>query len=166
MITTFAWDPGLRESGFAVFTDDELVACGAIYADSDENAVGEKQWLDMMRATAEKVILVDADVFCFEGMSTRKGMESAHGNIIELTTISGMITGYVTRHMGCDFRCIPANRWTHGRKKHINHPIIRKLLSKNELAVLDSELESVRKDNHKEVLDAVGIGLYSLKRFQ
>ena len=158
MTKLLAWDPGLRESGAALFEDGKLTECMALYADTGRT--GSSQWVAMANVVARRFKGVDR--FVFETMSTRKGMEASHGNLIELSIISGLTAGLLRASVGA----VPANTWTKGRKKHQNAAIAKELLDAEELAVLESALALTLKANHKEITDAVGIGLYTLKRWQ
>lgn len=153
-----AWDPGLRESGAALFVDGKLVEAMAVYANTFGDGPG--QWRAMVDAVAARFARVD--VFAFEQMQTRKGMSSAHSNLIELSIMAGMVSG---RLWNAKTVAVPANTWTKGRKKHVNASIINRILDDEEADVLKSALDQTAKANHKEITDAVGIGLYVLKRW-
>lgn len=156
-----AWDPGLRESGAAVFRDGRLDEAFAIYADTGRR--GAVQWVAMANTVAQRLRGVGATRFVAEQMSTRDGMEAADANLIELSIITGMVAALMRP---AQFQVAPANVWTMGRKKAQNAAIVRQLLDKAELKVLKAALKGTNKTNHKELYDAVGIGLFALKRWQ
>lgn len=153
-----AWDPGVLASGLAVFENDRLTEAEAVII---RPAVTRPiQWSLMATSVAEHVGKVD--LFAFEQMQTRKGKEAAHTDLIELSIISGIVVGLLSVR----FLNVPANTWTKGRQKPVNHARIREILEPEELRVLDTAIRLCpRKENHKEILDAVGIGLYALRRW-
>lgn len=153
-----SWDPGLRESGAAVFVNGELSEVFAVYADTQDD--GPRQWVAMANAVYTRCN--GCDVFAFEQMQTRRGYEASHDNLVELSIISGMAAGM----MRCTVAAVPANTWTRGRKKKVNAKLVRHQLDEAEEAVLDAAIDATKKTNHKELYDAVGIGLYQLRRWQ
>lgn len=163
MSLLLSWDPGLRESGYALFEDSTLIECGALYA--PEGDKGSHQWVYMATKVFTTLETFRPDTFAFEQMQTRKGRPDAHAALIELSIISGMIAG-----MGLQIDCtpvaVPANTWTKGRNKKANQGIIERLLGDSELRALEEALGSTKKTNHKEVYDAVGIGLYCCRRWR
>jgi hypothetical protein len=153
-----ALDPGLRACGWAVFDELNLVMCGC--ARTKGTATGPEQWRLMANATME-VVPHDIDGLAVEYMQTRKGMSAAHDNLIQLTWVSGLLAGY----LDTELLAVPANDWTGGRKKEANHPVIESFLDAAEMVVLRKGMASTIKGHHKEVLDAVGIGLWAVGRF-
>ena len=158
-----SWDPGLRESGYAVFQGSELIEAGAIYARDGEK--GARQWVAMAKEVYKVLLEFRPDTFVFEQMQTRRGRADAHAALIELSIISGMVAG-LGIDLGVEPVAVPANVWTKGRNKLANQGIIEKLLGTPELQVLEEALEETKKTNHKEVYDAIGIGLYSVRRWR
>lgn len=150
----FAIDPGLREAGIAVFQDGELFDAFALYAERGEMPEEIRDYIsDYEIRPGDRRIII-------EGMSARKNMQAAWGDLFQIHLETGITIGM----LGSDWKVIPANEWTGGRPKKVNHPLIRSILSPEELRVLDWNLKDTPKANHKEILDAVGVGLYELNR--
>ena len=103
------------------------------------------------------------NVFAFEQMQTRRGYEASHDNLIELSIIAGLTAGLMSP---VTIAAVPANTWTRGRKKKVNACLVRHQLDDDENALLGAALANTQKTNHKEIYDAVGIGLYQLRRWQ
>lgn len=155
-------DPGRQHVGVAMFDEGKLVDAFCVHAkkaDSQLFATAQTviskiayRWPGACTPFAQEVAL--------EMMQTRESNVAAHASIIELEFLSGLLAAkfnYFTR--------VPANEWTGGRPKHINHSRIRRRLEEKERDVLvDALEEETRSSNHKEILDAIGIGLYHLKR--
>lgn len=154
-------DPGLNECGYAYFDgDNELKDCGLI-----KNSLGLEYTADnrIMRMAFEAhhtLSRVPAQRIYIEKMFVRRNQPAAFENLIVLSTIAGAIAG----RLRLDFRYVLSNDWTDGRNKNQNHPRIRDRLSDAEKGVLGFGLKDTPKTNHKEVLDAVGIGLYVANR--
>jgi hypothetical protein len=157
--TVLALDPGLRACGWAVFEELRLVTCGC--ARTKGSATGPEQWRKMAVEMHKASLCCTPDGLAVEYMQTRKGMSAAHDNLIQLTWVSGLLAGY----LDTELLAVPANDWTGGRKKEANHPVIESFLDASELAVLRKGMASTIKGHHKEVLDAVGIGLWAVGRF-
>lgn len=158
-----SFDPGLREAGMACFEDGKLTGCWFLEADTDQRGI--RQWMAMVNTAFDRAVTDGVPKqFAFETMSTRKGKEASHGNLFELTLISGLVAGRLLPHTTPV--PVPANTWTRGRGKKVNAALMKKaVLDDDELAVLEATLWVTPLANHKEVTDAVGIGLYAAKRW-
>lgn len=166
--TIVSWDPGLRESGAAWWEDGKLTEVAFLDSEVPKSIKGTKacvlkantvvNWFDVGGGMI--------DTFVYEKMQTRKGKESAHAALIDLTFISGMIAGYCQEIHAADIVSVKANLWTKGRPKHVNQLVVEKLLETDELRVLRDGLKDCPEANLKEIYDAVGIGLYHLKRWK
>jgi len=159
-------DPGRSAAGVSVFRGDRLVNCGFVRCSVGE---GPAQWTAMAEAVYDRVLALVpgaargsmvVDTLVVEQMETRKGRTDAHAALIELSQVSGAIWATIPWVRG--FSLLPA--WTGGRPKATNHRVIRKALTEEETAALERGLKGVPADNKKEVLDAVGIGLYVQRR--
>lgn len=152
-----AIDPGLRAAGVARFEDELLVACDCVREDYGE---GPTQWTAMAAAVSEW-IGDDVDELAIEYMVTRPDRSDVHDDLIQLSQVSGGIYALVGAETTV---AVPPSNWTKNRPKRVNHRRVRKRLNEAETAVLEHALAGVYKTNRKEVLDAVGIGLYLLDR--
>lgn len=149
-------DPGLRAAGWAHFDDKRLVACGCSFADVGN---GPRQW----RAMANELRTVSGcETLVIERMEPRTSMSAAFDALVELTIISGMLAD---SHEG-ELVFLRPSIWTGKFDKTVNHHRIRKRLTQAEEDLVDAVLVGIPPDNHKEVLDAVGIGLYQVRRLR
>lgn len=161
MSRLFCVDPGLRTCGVALFEDGFFVdAALAVHRNGD----GPNQWVGMGNAVVEWIgshgRRRPTDELVVEYMQTRKGRADAHDALIQLSQVSGVI--YAN---GPDNRFhAPAGTWTGRRPKSKNHDRIRRRLNDGEIDRLEHALGGVLKSSQKELLDAVGIGLWHLDR--
>lgn len=158
MSTLFAVDPGLREAGCAVFRGGQLASARAVYADAGEDV---EQWRAMGRALADAAP-EDVERIAVEEMRPRRNMAEAVPRIMQLVGVTGAFVGAFSEAVPAEL--VDPHVWTAGLAKTANHARIRSRLTAAELAVLDEALGRTRKDNRKEVYDAVGIGLFVLRR--
>jgi hypothetical protein len=159
----FAVDPGLRQAGLAFFDGGLLVGAEVVV---HKNGDGPHQWLGMGAAVAAAIAEYagrrrPTDELVIEYMQTRRGKTAAHDDLIQLSQVSGVI--YALGGPPQLFHA-PANTWTSGYTKEKNHPRIRRRLSADELATLDDALAGFPPGSWKEIMDAVGIGLWHLRR--
>ena len=154
-------DPGLRECGVAVWDQGVLT-----YALLVQSAIQDRTEHIDPRIVAMSKALYDLlgqvpqpfDVV-IERMEPRKGLQAAWENLIALALISGVVVA-----LGNEVTFLRPSIWTGKRNKMTNHPRIRRKLTPTETRALDEGLDNCPPDNHKELLDAVGIGLYQLRR--
>lgn len=81
-------------------------------------------------------------------------------DLIDVQTVGAV---YVTR-AAREVRFVRALDWKGNVPKDIHHKRIRKQLDSAETAVLEEALTKAPKGSHKEILDAVGIGLWAIGR--
>ena len=146
-----AVDPGLRECGVAVFENGKLVFAKLVTA--PHRREGATQWSDMALEVKSEVDL-PVDRMAVEQMEVRKTKTSAWKDII-FALFALKSTEVIS---------VKPSRWTQGRPKQANHVRIRSRLNRGETRALTEGLEETPSANHKELLDAVGIGLYVLRR--
>lgn len=163
MTTLVSIDPGLRECGVATFKDGTLVDAWLARCNLDN---GPKQWVAMAQTVLDHVDLHDCDELVIEYMQTRRGRRDAHDALIQLSLVSGGIYCLVDEKNLGNVKLVhaPANTWTGRRPKKVNHNRVWSRLGLTEVATLEEGLTKTPKKNHKELLDAVGIGLWHLKR--
>lgn len=153
-----AIDPGKEAVGVARFVDGLLVECACVRKRWGEGPV---QWAAMAAAVHDWIGDDDLDELAIELMVFRRNRPEVVNDLIELSQVSGGIYALADAD---NMIAVPPSDWTHNRPKKVNHRRIRKRLDKDETAALEYGLEGSYKSNHKEVLDAVGIGLHVLKR--
>lgn len=165
-------DPGLRVVGCAVFVDNRLVACDVVECDY---GYGVEQRIEMARAIRTWYVAAHLDELgeptdvVIEEMQVRRGNDAQRnkrrGDVdADLIKLSH-VTGAAWREFDeSNAIAAPAGTWTKGRNKQVNHRRILKRLDPPEERALEAGLADAMKDNHKEILDAVGIGLWHIGR--
>ena len=162
-------DPGLRVCGVAIFEDRVLMDTRAVAHDCSHGP-GQRTGMAgaVMDYVASKTEGVDSMVVELmvirkdRGRSPSRG--DVHADLIRLSHVTGAIWFEAERAYACSLVEMDPGRWTKGRKKKINHPRIVERLSPEEVEVLTAELKYTHAGSEKEILDAIGIGLYELGR--
>lgn len=162
-------DPGKHVGGFAIFEDSTLIKAGVLHFNNDNEeaaALGHKLacFADGREGTWKRLQI--------ERMTLRRGKLEAVNNVIRLTELAGIFAGSfrvtcgIEEDLGApELSYIEPGRWTGGYNKTQNHPrIVARLNREGELTAMHDALRGVPKINHKEVLDAIGIGLWTLRR--
>lgn len=149
-------DPGVRAVGWALWSDvGRLLEAGCSrapkhYSPSETVAHHSRQIPSGEAVIVEEMVWRHGDV----------RSQSRDLLTVQLVgcTLAGILssTGIVVH--------LPAAEWKGRVPKNIHHPRIVAALTDGEPEVLSRGLEGVPKTNRKEVLDAVGIGLYHLDR--
>lgn len=156
-----ALDPGLRDAGLAAFDKDgQLVAAQWVRCDNGE---GPTQWRAMADALCAAVEQIGAPrVLCVELMQPNAKRPATLPRILQLAYTTGAFIGQYGEDV--EVCAVDPHLWTAGLDKKRNHPRILARLSPAEQAVLGAALAKTMATKHKEVIDAVGIGLYVLRR--
>lgn len=129
------------------------------------NGDGPSQWRGMGVAVADAIRELGGrkrptDEVVIEYMQTRRGRADVHNDLIQLSQVSGVIYAFGPPNL----YHAPANTWTQGRAKEKNHLRIEARLSNVERAIYEDRLTGFPKGSWKEIKDAVGIGLWHLRR--
>lgn len=152
-------DPGLNECGVAWWHEGELVDVALIQSPvKDKTEHIDKRITAMADAVASEMKSEEVTLIVVERMEPRKRLESAWSTLLDLAYISGRASA------GVQTTFLRPSIWTGGRRKSVNHKRIWSRLSRYEEGVLHAGLGKCPVDNHKELLDAVGIGLYFMER--
>lgn len=151
-------DPGLRQAGLAVFRDGQLASVCYVGVDDGE---GPQQWRAMGTALAD-ACPADTTRIAVEEMRPRRNMAEAVPRIMQLVGVTGCFLG--NWDMSVPAELVDPHVWTAGLAKTANAARIRARLSADEQAALAAGLAKCPKPNHKELVDAVGIGLFTLRR--
>lgn len=153
-------DPGLKACGIAEFRDGVLIRCDCIRV---RGHAGPKQYRAMSHAIADWIgDLTNVDVLAIEHMETRRGRTDAHAALIDLSHVSGGIWALVD---AVKMQAVLPRTWTHMRSKAINAQRVRDELSEDETSVLRHGLAGAPRSRHKEIFDAIGIGLHICERW-
>lgn len=176
-------DPGLHQSGLAIFVDSQLQWAGtAECTDNERNSVG---WQQMGREIATYVeaastsgIFDRFDLVAHEGFQIR-GRKGRPKDILQLAGVVGASFGSISTQYLPDsyedgYRYVKPQKWTKSRPKEANQQRIWRRLEGDEknqfngisAVALASRLfgESFEPDKWEHAIDAVGIGLYCVRR--
>jgi hypothetical protein len=156
-------DPGKRDVGIALFCDGRFEQGAVSHTDWGDGAtLLARTACDVAREIRALLAGRSLDHLVVEKMVAHKDRREAHGDIIDLAHVAGgILVGFEGE---AKLRLLSAAEWTGGRNKKVNHVRIRRRLNEAEEAALDASLRGVMRSNHKELVDAVGIGLYHLRR--
>lgn len=154
-------DPGLRKAGIAWWTAGKLTKVSYSWAD-----VGEGP--DQILASASAIVgefppCVMLEGLVVEKMEFRSTRTDAVGDILDVQSVVGALMAKVDPRLVKIEFALPSV-WTGKRKKEVNHPRILSRLDEAERAAVEHALASSPAMVAGEILDAVGIGLYHLRR--
>lgn len=144
--SVIAVDVGKRVSGIAVFRDRFLLIAQEVHATPSQMA-------DALLFAA--LPWADEGLWVAEKMMDYAGKAGRAADLEQLRETERMLADLV-RDRGCKFRLEPAHRWKGGTPKEVCHRRVLKHLHASEVAVI--------REQTKETLDAIGIGLYVTKR--
>lgn len=168
MTTLISLDPGLRLCGVAVFRDGVLTWAG-LARNTNLTDRGAQAWLSMadavMHALPMGTLLRPPDLLVHELMQVyeTKRQKGDPADLIELAGVSGAVVGTLDPRRAISY--LP-REWKGQIGKEVHHPRARSKLSEQEAATLDRCLESVPVSLRHNVMDAVALGLFQLKRLK
>lgn len=152
-------DPGVRRLGFAVWDGPDLVDCGLGRSDTPGLA---------LEARAEKHLI---EIRAHGGTAAARAVvESMEANgsrvppqdLVDVQTVGCLTAAWLAPSV---FLLAPSI-WKSAVPKDIHHRRNREVLTPRERLIVDAVRALVPAANEKEVLDAVGIGLYYHRRTQ
>jgi len=193
MTYTLALDPGYKQSGIALFSDDRLIYAALIEIAPKDNLAA--QWQAIAEATKDAInfrildqygVNVATEIMQVDG---RTGRSQANA-LLQLQGVAGAVCGFVTTAESFGYK---PSTWNKNRAKSGNHTRILRRLDKHERFDLVYHSEKITDGDKKSlmeslkpkiagydqlyeraadektgqaehVLDAVGIGLYHLGR--
>lgn len=154
-------DPGTEALGWAVWRHGRLWRAGV--SRSVERERSPEAYARYHAAAIGLALDPDSppEAVALESMEWRHGdVRSQPRDLLAVQTVGCLVAG----RLGGFVHLYPPSRWKGTIPKDIHHERIKNALDANERAVLDQALAGVRASNRKEVLDAVGLGLYHLRR--
>jgi hypothetical protein len=158
--TLISVDPGLNECGVAVFQKGVLTECFLGQStEKDKTKDINDRIMSMVEVLRSLIVPFKPGTVVVERMEPRGNKTSAWSSLIDLAMIGGSVAGYSPAVV-----YLRPSLWTGKRSKGPNHLRIRRKLVPKETEALEDGLENCPAANHKEILDAVGIGLYHLRR--
>jgi len=151
-------DPGTRNLGWAAFVGPDLVACGCSRTKERDVDAQAQDHVRQVRAGCGRIHTVQVVV---ERMVHHSGRgASVPNDLLDVQYVGAVVAGAIGRY-ALSYR---ASDWKGTIPKAVHHPRIRAALTDAEEAIVAAALDSTPKTNHKEILDAIGIGLYHVKR--
>lgn len=147
-------DPGKRTNGYAIFKEGVLTVCGL--AKPEEIA---KDILSLFPLADEEITVVT------ERMQVYKFSPVRNADLTDLLLMSGYMAGRVHASYPLLTWLKPEPReWKGNTPKKIHHRRVMKKLSLQEQAAASVALENVPESLQHNVWDAIGLGLWGMKR--
>jgi hypothetical protein len=143
-----AIDPG-KATGWAYFKDDRLWACGVLKFDPMTDITEE---LDF---GPEQVVIEKPRIY------DPRQWKGDPNDLIEVAIIAGYVGGAV--YCSKFPKWITPQEWKGNRPKEVDHRHTMSLLSTEEKEVI-KETKGVLKSQKHNMIDAIGIGLWYLRR--
>jgi hypothetical protein len=140
-VILYTCDPSTKATGLALFHDRRLVSVQLFEA---KGVHGMLEQIARLTVPREAELLIEAPGFYRFDRAKPENVAKIH-----------QIVGAVRAHFTTS-RTVTPVQWNRGVPKNIAHPRIKALLSRVELAMVESIREAVRHN----VYDAVGLGLW------
>lgn len=161
MSTLLSIDPGTKNLGWALFEEERFVLGGcsrtSLRTRDDQVHVHVETIQAALRSYGAGLRVYGA----LESMKHHSRRARSNPNdLLDVQMVGGLVAG----HLCVRVRTLPATQWKGSIPKSVHHERITRKLDAAELVVLQESVRDVPSGNHKEVLDAVGIGLYHLGR--
>lgn len=160
-------DPGLRHFGFALWRGVRLVDARLLYGEACTRIRGADAWNACRRALVARLIEFGVlpehvDEFAYEAMQVYgRGTNANPADLFELEGVSGACSAAFVNAKCTGY---PSRQWMKGRSEFANHNRIRDRLREDERQALINGLGLIPNGKHEHVIEAVGIGLYHLRR--
>ena len=158
MNTLLAIDPGTRFLGWAGFVGGKLRGAGCSHSPAGDWRTHVENMKIHVWAVTRSVL--GADIVALESMTVRGGdAPTPPQDLINVQTVGCL----VARSFSENVVLLTPSDWKATIKKSVHHPRILAALDETERGIVGCACD--RAGAHaKEILDAVGIGLYYLKR--
>jgi len=166
---TVSVDPGLRELGIALFHDDDLIDAELIEGVQD-TSVRDILATQALRSSFDQCFKrwFGFESRRYDGMLVYERMQHyskrPKADVDDLFQLVGAVHACFSGANNAIVEGYLPGTWTSGRPKDVNHDRIRRRLSGPEVDVVGDELATIPEGQHEHVLDAIGIGLYHLRR--
>ena len=145
-----AIDPG-KNIGWAAFRDGVLWCCGLVKCMDKDSASA----IPRRVPTATNLVVEVPQVYAGP---RAKGDPN---DLIQVAVCAGWVIGQYT---GADLRAVKPSEWKGQEPKDITEKRVLESLSSFENSVLEAERAKVKKSVAHNMVDAVGIGLWALRR--
>lgn len=159
---TVSIDPGLRIFGAAIFSDDVLVSCDLLMGEQNTRIRGAGAWRENASALVDFIGARSVHDFAYESMQVYAGKyNSDPDDLLELMGVCGACAQAAGAPLNYGYK---PREWMKGRGMAANHERIVRRLSGGELRALDRMYDRVPPSKREHVLEAVGVGLFHLRR--
>jgi hypothetical protein len=168
-------DPGLRIMGVAYWEDSRLEAAALLSGAEDTNIRDLEASREMASSFDQWLLgVTDADtmqdLYAYDGEIAYEKMKHYSGNakksvrVDDLFQLVGVSHACLSPYRQADIEPHLPGTWTSGRPKSARHAHSRNRLDEEESDTLVHTERKLKDSDVEHVLDAVGIGLYHLKR--
>lgn len=154
-MTLLSIDPGKKAIGWAMFTENplqkggDLWACGLVRGDDLK---------DLIKAIASCLVGARRAIIEIPQVYQQRHWGGDPNDLIDVALVAGAVAGRLL----CPVEFVKPHAWKGTRKKRICHALTRKTLTDDEWSIVES-VDAPSSLRHN-VIDAVGIGLWRLKR--
>ena len=149
-----AIDPGVI-TGVALFEGTELSAVDLL----NTKKIDYLSCLDSFMQKTDALVIEKPQIY------DRKHWKGDPNNLIVLAMLVGEYTCLAKRLHIPVYRFFP-RQWKGQRSKTADHIHTKRMLTDKELIIINSAKSRTQKSYFHNIMDAVGIGLYSLGRYQ
>lgn len=160
MHSLIAVDPGLRHCGIAYFYKGILGYAGLV-RNPETTARGARAWIAMARAVAARIQRFDWEKGVVEDQEQYEGASNRvnRADLTELAHVAGAVA-LVLGARGSDVESPLPKQWKGQLPKDVCNRRIEAKLTPLEAVVIEREGALTH-----NIIDAVGLGLWALKRF-
>jgi hypothetical protein len=146
-------DPGVKALGWASWGLYHLEACGC-------SRTAARKLTDAVQAHRAQVPAPECHADAVLESMAYRPHGSTPQDMIDVQTCGMAVAGLVSGRI----HLYPASEWKGTIPKRVHHMRMRGALTPVEIEILDRALAACPESNRKEILDAVALGLYHLKR--
>lgn len=153
-------DSGVRVIGYALFEDYHLLSAGV-----SKVSTKLRHTNDIVHKHVENFrdLELKGD-YVVEGMEFRPADTwNRCGDLLRAQVVSLAVAGAMSEDAP---QIVYVSEWKKPIPKEIHHPRILKALSEAEKSIVDLAFKYTPKTNHKEIIDAIGIGLWFTRRIE
>lgn len=165
MSVLLALDPGIRGAGVAIFVDGQLTRCAYVKNEMKKGS-GPAECVTMADAVDEWISGKEIDEVIVEWPRVyQRGGGRTKGDPNDLLALVGVDCALVAFLMPNDVSHVEPSQWKGQMTKEVVEVRVRSRLAPSEMIALDEGAREAKSMAHNMV-DAVGIGLHHLGRFE
>jgi len=153
-------DPGKHALGWALWIGGVLIACGLSRSNAPGLAAMAADHALSITRGCQGVGIMRVDLVTVEHMEAGNERVPPQ-DLIEVEAVGCLTAAAVTNGQ---VALLPPSTWKGSLPKQVIHDRNRDVLSAGERLLVDRACAKAPRTNWKEILDAVGIGLFDLKR--